>query len=403
VTGPAAITGMGCVTGFGAGVEQTWQCLLKGESAARERPRRGLNGTRCFLTTEGPDAACLEQMVPGLRYPRPARTTLLAKVASREAWQMANLDAGSKADRMGLIISRNFGQQQVVDRYYETLWDKGPTAVSGLLFVQSIANAVLGRIALDFGLRGPSVLNFGAPALGLALDLIRDDRADAILVGCLDELSDYALTLCNAHGLTPASAEGPPEARPYDRSRAGLVPGDGAVFFVLERPEFAASRGAHILGYLRGAASVMDRRSMTNPLERSHEDIAESIARALADAGIGRRDVMCVSGAAAGIRHYDEAEIEAIARTFAPAPPVFSVKGALGETWGAAAGLAFLAAILATTQGVLPPTAGTREVEPGWDVPVVTNSPANVSGSAALALGMDMTGQDSAYIFAKQP
>lgn len=403
MTRGAAITGLGAVTGFGPGVERTWQSLLKGESALRERPRRGLDGTHCFPTTEGPDAESLGKMLPGLRPPRPARSTLLAKVASREAWQMANLEVGTNAERMGLVISRNFGQQQVVDRYYETLWDRGPSAVSGLLFVQSIANAVLGRIALDFGLKGPSLLNFGSPALGLALDLIRDGRADVMLVGCLDELSDYVLTLCHAQGLMPDSHDRPAAARPYDASRKGLLPGDGAVFFVLEHPRFAASRGARVLGYLQGWASVMDERGMNTPLERSHEDIARCMAKALDDAGVEARDVALVSGAAAGLRNYDEVELRAIATAFSPAPPVFSAKGALGETWGAAPGSACLAALRALAQGLLPPTAGTRKVEPDWEVPVVINSPAKVSGRAALALNLDMTGQDSAYVFSEEP
>lgn len=398
-----AITGVGCVTGFGAGVERTWSALLNGERAINERPQdEAQPGPTCF-TSQAPSAAALEERLSDLGFPKPPRTSLLAMIAAQEAWNAAALPEDIDRDRAGLIINRNFSQHQAVVRYYQTLLRKGAGGVSGLQFVQTVANATLGRLAMGFQLRGPSTLIFGPPALGVALDLLRDDQADAVLAGGLDELSDYALKLCDIGCLTPASRGMPEGARPYDRNRAGLIPGDGAVFFVLEQVQYAKSRGANPLAYLRGYSAVSDRRALSNSLERNSEDIAECIRRALRDAGVEARDIACVSGAGAGLRNFDEMELRAIESVFDPAPPVFSSKGALGETWGAAGGLAILTAMLALKTGTLPATAGTSEVDSDR-VPVVIGSPAPVSGRAALAMSLDVASQNnSAFVIAGEP
>jgi len=398
-----AITGIGCVTGFGAGVELTWRSLLNARVAAHPLLESGAIGQRTQLTTQSPPAAELTKDAPGLGFPPPPRTSLLALLAAREAWRMARLPDELNRDRAGLMVNRNFGQHAMVESYQCTLWDKGPGAVSGLQFVQTIANAVLGRLALDLKLRGPSNLFFGPPALGPALDIIRDGQADVVLAGGLDEISDIVLALCDSHGLTPASASMPEESRPYDVARAGLIPGDGAAFFVLEDPAHAESRGAEPLGYLRGYASVTDRESMSNPARRDRYDVAESIRRALADADIAPEEIAFVSGAGAGLRHFDEVEMQAVADTLPHLPPVTSVKGAVGETWGAAGGLSLMAAVLSLRNGMLPPTAGLKDIDPACPGRVVMNSSVAVSGQAALSMSFDMTGQDSAFVLTRKP
>lgn len=399
----AAITGIGCVTGFGVGVEQTWRSLLNGEVAAHPLTETEANRHRVRLTTQSPPIAELMKHTAGLGFPPPPRTTVLALLAAREAWAMARLPDELDRDRAGLMVNRNFGQHAMVESYQCMLWDKGAGAVSGLQFVQTIANAVLGRLALDLQLRGPSNLFFGPPAQGTALDTLRDGKAHVVLAGGLDEISGIVLSLCDRNGLTPASANMPEESRPYDVARAGLIPGDGAAFFVLEDPAHATSRGIEPLGYLRGYASVTDRQSMSNPAHRDPHDVAESIHRALVDADIAPSEIAFVSGAAAGLPHFDEVEMQAIASVLPHSPPVFSVKGAVGETWGAAGAISLLAALLSLRHGVLPPTANSRDIDPACPGHVVTGSPVAVSGRAALALSYDMTGQDSAFVLAGQP
>lgn len=391
----AAITGMGCVTVAGAGVQKTWAALLDGKVLAEHHPSEAEMPEH--WTARAPESAVLEPMLTGLSYPRPARTTILAMAAAQECWQSLCLNEQMDQHRTGCAMSRNFGQHDTVAQYNRVLWEKGPAAVSGLQFVQTIGNTVLGKISLDLHLRGPSILNFGAPVLGLALDNLRDNDADAMLVGGVDELSLYALTRVCLGGLAVLSEQ---PSGPYDRRRQGLVPGEAAAFLFLETPESAKSGDRKILGYLRGHASVTDR--SPSSFECSAEDIAECVRRALADAEMVADEIAFVCGAGNRLPDFDRAELRALETVFPTPPPLYSCKGALGETWGAAAYLSVISVLLAFSSGQLPPTAGTTEPE-DCRVPVIIESAAPINRGATLVLSLDMSGQDSAYILTAEP
>ncbi|MGD0774882.1 MAG: beta-ketoacyl synthase N-terminal-like domain-containing protein [Candidatus Solibacter sp.] len=320
----AAITGIGCVSAHGIGVERIWRALLDGEPAPRTRRKRA-DGT-CGISLEAPAADFLSASAPASGTTRPSRPALLTQIAAEEAWTASGAGAVVDRDRAGLIVNRNFGQHQVIAEYYEKLWTKGPSAVSGLQFVQTIANSVLGALAIRFRLRGPSTMHFGAPSPGAALDLLRDAAADVFLAGGFDELSDYIFEFCYRGGLTSSSGAGL-AGSPYAAASRGLIPSDASVFFVLERHEYAAARGVKPLAWLNGFATVTDRRAVRNPAERDSHDIVEAIRRGLRDAGRQPGDVSCISGAANGLAAIDGPELEAIAEVFPmscrlpPAPP----------------------------------------------------------------------------------
>jgi 3-oxoacyl-(acyl-carrier-protein) synthase len=395
----AAITGIGCVTAFGVGVEAMWQGLLSGGSAAKILTSESVSPQ---ASAQSPSLTELLKLVPKAGLIPPPRLTLMALLAAREAWEMADLPLDLDRERAGLIINRNFGQHLQVENYQTTLWDKGPGAVSGLQFVQTIANSVLGRIALEFKLKGPSTLFFGAPSLGIALDTLRDDQADVILAGGVDEISEFVLYMCDFCGFSTKTLGDETFCHPYDSNFAGLLPGDGANFLVLEKPEFALKRGAKILGYLRGYASVTDSKGQTNPAERDADDVVYVIQSALDDAGVAAQSICLVSGAANGLPDFDKVELEAVARILPHQPPITASKSALGETWGAAGGLSVLTALLAAENELLPPTAGTSELSKNWQANVVLGKPAFVDGDAMLALSFDMTGQNSAFVLTKE-
>lgn len=389
----AAITSMGCVSAYGVGVPELWRGLLANEPAPRSlRNRR--DGSQGF-SAESPAVDVLSISAPASGVSRPTRPAMLARIAAEQAWTSSGIAANVAPDRAGLIVNRNFGQHQVIGQYYEKLWTKSPSAVSGLQFVQTIANSVLGTLAMEFRLRGPSTMHFGAASLGAALDLLRDDAADAILVGGFDELSDYIFEMCHCCSL----ASGEIAARPYHGASSGLTPGDGSAFFILERPEHARARGARPLAYLKGYATVTDHRAVRNPVERDAGDIAEAIRRGLRDADMSPEDVSFVSGAANGYSAFDQPELEAVATALPKRPDIFSVKGGVGETWGASGGISIVAAVRALVEKTVPPTVG-APVSIGSNF--VTGKPAPLRKGAAVVLSMEMSGQDSAFILSDE-
>jgi 3-oxoacyl-[acyl-carrier-protein] synthase II len=385
----AAITGMGCVSAYGVGVPELWRGLLANQPAPRVQ-RKHRDGSPGF-SADSPAADVLSSFARASGVSRPTRPAMLARIAAEEAWTSSGMGAEVAPERAGLIVNRNFGQHQVIGQYYEKLWTKGPSAVSGLQFVQTIANSVLGTLAMEFRLRGPSTMHFGAASLGAALDLLRNDAADAILVGGFDELSDYIFEMCHCCSLASSEIA----ARPYDGASSGLTPGDGSAFFVLERPEHARARGAKPLAYLKGYATVTDRRAVRNPVERDAGDIAEAIRRGLCDADITPEDVSFVSGAGNGYGAFDHPELVAVASALVKGPDMFSVKGGVGETWGASGGISILAAVRALGENAVPPSVGASD-SAGSNV--VTGKPAMRRPGAAVVLSMEMSGQDSAFV-----
>jgi 3-oxoacyl-[acyl-carrier-protein] synthase II len=398
-----AVTGIGCVTAFGYGVDALWEGLIAGHAPISDVEEDLGGGPRRYNKALAPEESSVGERAKERGIAPGMRTALMSLLSAHEAWDLAKLPADLDRSRAGVMMSRALSQHAMIGRYRMTLWEKGPSAVSGLQFVQLIANSVLGRVALEFKARGPSTLIYGGTALGLAMEVLRNGEADVMLVGACDEASDYLRYVCGQFGIASTSAHSRGGTAPYDRSRDGLVPGDGAAFVVLERTAFARGRGARPLGYLKGHATVTDRIGVTNPLSRHEGDVVEALRRALGDAQLSPDEIAFMSGAGAGLMDTDEQELAAARGVFGEQMVVFSAKGALGETWGVAGVLGTIAALLALGRGCVPPTAGTRDVFDGCGVHVVTGQTLPHEGRAALALNLDMLGQDEAVVVAATP
>ena len=84
-------------------------------------------------------------------------------------------------------------------------------------------------------------------------------------------------------------------------------------------------------------------------------------------------------------------------------PPVFSIKGGVGETWGAGGGLSLLAAVCSIRDGAIPPTTGTAERPDAKGVNIVGGKPLQRRPGAGLVLSMDMSGQNTAMLLDETP
>ncbi len=72
----------------------------------------------------------------------------------------------------------------------------------------------------------------------------------------------------------------------------------------------------------------------------------------------------------------DAAEAEAIYKVFGPGgPPVTSIKGVLGHTLAAAGAIEAVAVALSMQHRQIPPTTGTRNVDPAFHLEVVLDGP----------------------------
>ncbi|MEO6951363.1 MAG: beta-ketoacyl synthase N-terminal-like domain-containing protein, partial [Polyangia bacterium] len=273
--------------------------------------------------------------------------------ATATALQDPSAALGLDSDRVGAVLGTGLGTFDQTMEFLIGYLEGGPQAASPLLFPTSVMNAAAGLLALECKLRGVnSTVNHkdSSPllAIGMAMDALALGRADAIVTGAVDELSEFML-----EGYRLLGGLGRDAMRPYDRARTGLALGESATMLVLERLDDARRRGAPIRAILRHRAERSDGRPRVGWGEgRASDDAVATITDV-----VRGRTIDWIAGSGNGTR-LDELELSALQQAFGGAlPPTSSILANSGES-AASAMLRVVAAIGACETGWLPPTLG---------------------------------------------
>ncbi len=220
-----------------------------------------------------------------------------------------------------------------------------------------------------------------AAALGMA-ETLADGRHDAIICASVDLLSDFVY-----RGFAALRAVDPEPCRPFDRTRAGMSPAEGAAAIVLETAESAERRGATVLGRILGAGSSCDAAHATAP-DREAGGMRRSIRAALAAAGTSAHELGHIHAHGTATPFNDAMELHALDATFAGTerPPLTTLKGNAGHAFGAAGLIEFIASLEAVRHGAVPAIAGLRAPEQAWPL-VGETIPAERSRFLKLSAG----------------
>jgi 3-oxoacyl-(acyl-carrier-protein) synthase len=148
-----------------------------------------------------------------------------------------------QSERCGLAVGTAYGCLDSMAANSQRVQTKGARLASPLLFMHSFVNAPASLIAIEWGLRGPAATFTdgalsAAAALSWATDLLCRGKVDMMLVGGVETLSEPLLRAVEAD---PTLA-------------GGVQPLEAAVFFLLERAEVAARRGARPLAEIESAS-----------------------------------------------------------------------------------------------------------------------------------------------------
>jgi 3-oxoacyl-[acyl-carrier-protein] synthase II len=197
--------------------------------------------------------------------------------------------------------------------------------------------------------------------------------------------------------MTALSNEG--HSRPFDASRNGFVMGEGAGILILEDWDYAQERGATIFAEVIGAASTADAHHITAP-DPEGSGATRCMQIALADAGITAKDVSHINAHGTSTPLNDLAEAIAVRRVFGEhAPPVTSIKGHLGHSLAAAGALEGVASVLTLQNQLMPPTAGTDEIDPEVGLDVVTGEPRPGNIDVVLSNSFGFGGHNGCVLF----
>jgi 3-oxoacyl-[acyl-carrier-protein] synthase II len=230
-----------------------------------------------------------------------------------------------------------------------------------------------------------------------AYHLLREGRADVVLAGGGDELSEPLYHVYSMLGaLSPGSGKGLEGMRPFDLNRNGIVLGEGSGILVLETLEHAENRGATVYAELAGVGMA----GSTDGLLR-YDLQGESIARAMSLSVEDPSQVDYISAAANSTRDLDRAESLAIKKVFgnrAGEISVSSLKSMLGEFDGSG-GVRACALALTLDHGIIPPTIGTEHLDPECHLNVVLHESQKRPIHSALLNGCSNGGSNISLWF----
>jgi 3-oxoacyl-[acyl-carrier-protein] synthase II len=374
------VTGLGATTPLGGDVASTWDAMLAGRSGVSLIAESWTDELPCKIAaTAAVDPASVLDRVEARRLDRVAQ---LAVVAGTEAWTDAGFGFGDDnpvdRERLASVVATGIGGLHTLLGQWDIQKDKGVRRVSPLTVPMLMANASAANLGLRIGAKAGvhtpvSACASSNEALALAVDIIRMDRADVVLVGgsegCIHPLTIGAFGQMQA--MSRRNDEPERASRPWDVDRDGFVMGEGAAIFVLETLEHAQARGARIYGELAGAGITADAHDMVQP-EPSGAPQARAMKLAIKAAGLTPADIVHVNAHATSTPQGDVTEAGSIRQALGEGTSaiVTSTKSMTGHLLGGAGALESLATLLALRDRTVPPTINLDNCEPDLGIDI---------------------------------
>ncbi len=402
------VTGIGIFTSIGCSRVDFWNALISGKSGVRRIRAFDPDGHLSQIASEVASFNP-EDFISRKHARKMARVSQLASCAATEAVRDAglNLERENQA-RIGCVIGSAAGDYTNIEEQHIRFQQKGPGSVNALTIPRIIPNMPACNAAIVLGIHGPNLgvaaaCATGACAIGTALGLLREGKADVILAGGAEStitplvVDGYAcMRVLSRRNDEPEKA-----SRPFDADRDGFVIGEGAGVLVLETLKHARKRGAEPLAVLKGFGMTSDAYNIALP-EPDGRWAAAAIEEALKDAQLNPENIGYINTHGTSTKVNDRVETIAIHRVFKNrSVPVSSNKSMIGHTLGAAGAVEAAATVLALHHAILPPTINYETKDPECDLDVIPNKAREVSINAAISNAFGFGGQNGVLVFAK--
>ena len=392
--GPVAVTGMGAVSGFGAGVAALAAGLRRGTTAIGPFP---------LFATERHRTRIAAQVPGSVRPPRGAQLSRcdgFGLLAAAEAIAQARLPRAVVREA-GVFLGTSTAGMHEAATVHKDLRARVPRLrARPIVTAQNGAPAEAIARAWDVG--GPvhtvsSACVSGAAALQAALAAVRSGEGPLARAGGADALCELTYAGFNA---LRAVDERP--CRPFLADRAGMSLGEGAAVLVLEPLERARARGAEVLAELAGAGSSCDAHHMSAP-EPTGAGAVRAIRAALADAGVAAAEIDFVDAHGTGTPLNDVAETQALLAVLGERlarVPLCATTALVGHLLGTAGAIEAVATVLCLRAREAHPVAAAGARDPGLAVDLVEGTPRPLPGArVALSINLAFGGTNTALVF----
>ena len=399
---------MGALSPLGESVEELWNGLVEGRSGIGLMTLCDPSDFPCKIAGEvtGFDP---RQFVDGREARRMARFSQLAVAAAGLAVEDAGLDLSREdPERLGVVMGNGNGGFPTTEENARILVAKGGMRVSPFFIPMILPNMAAANVSRLYGLKGytstvVTACAAGNQAIGDAVEAIRRGVAEVVLGGgCEAGISHLGLGGFNVIKALTRQNDPPERAsRPFDATRDGFVPAEGAAILVLERLEHAIDRGADILAEVVGYGVSSDAFHAVQP-DEDGAGAARAMRWALEDACIGPDEVSYINAHGTSTPKNDMVETLAIKTAFgerAAKVPISSTKSMIGHTLGGAGALEAVACVETIRSGVIHPTINYEEPDPDCDLDYVPNVAREQEVETVLSNSFGFGGQNACLVF----
>jgi 3-oxoacyl-[acyl-carrier-protein] synthase II len=369
------ISGMGLVSPLGFTVDDYFAALRDSTPGISDVEDPALNDCKCRHAGYVRDFQP-RKLMPTLKLRRVDRVASYATIATGFALQHAGLwpIAGAGGD-IGLIVGVSRGAATSYEKYLASVegskWEKA----SAVHFPNLVMSSVGGQVSSMLGIRGITSSLVGGTAAGLqalshAYELFRrNPTQEAVVVVASDEIAPLFFQLFDQLGVL----------RSGDDGAQGMVLGEGAVAFVLERKKSVERRNIQPLARIGGYGMTNDA-AMPRGLEPSGQWMARAMEKALHNSGTEQSDIDAVFCNQLNLPAHDQRDANSLRTVFGDRPvPVCGVNGLQGVAEAASGLFHVAAAILSMQHGIA--------LQAGGDAP--SNGSAKLHRTMVCASGDD--------------
>lgn len=332
------ITGMGIYSTIGENMEEVKNSLYNGKSGICFDPERKKFGYRSGLTGKIKKPVLKGKLERRLRIGL-AEQGEYAYLATLDALKQSGMNMDYlENNEVGILYGNDSSSEPVINAI-DIVREKKDTIMmgSGAIF-KSMNSTITMNLSVIFKLKG---INFtisgacasGSHAMGIGYFLIKHGLQNAIICGGAQELNIYSMGSFDALSAFSIRENEPEKAaRPFDKTRDGLVPSGGAASLILENYKTAVKRGAPILAEVIGYGFSCDGSHISQP---NVDGPIRALKMSLKDANLSPREIDYINAHATSTPIGDMNEAIAINEVFGKCkPPVSSTKSMTGhEMW----------------------------------------------------------------------
>ena len=368
------ITGLGAITPLGNSVNEFWENIIAGKSAAGPITKFDSSKFKTHFACEVKDFN-IEAYLDKKEIKKYDLFTQYAIAASDQAIKDAGLDFTTMEEteryKVGVIwATGNGGISTFENQLKEFNAGDGTPRFSPYFIPKMIVDIAAGVISIRHQLHGPNYCTVSAcassnTAIINAFDTIRLGKATIMIAGG----SEAAITEGSVGGFNSAQAlsknnENPLQAsRPFDKDRDGFVMGEGAGALILEDLEHALKRGATIYAELVGTGMAADAYHLTGTHPEGLGAVL-GMKYAMEEAGIEANEVTYINAHATSTGIGDISELVGIKNVFGDLPvAITGTKSMTGHLLGAAGAIESIISILSVKHDVIPATINTQNLD----------------------------------------